>query len=146
MLLLLLMCSSPNQGMAQVDQQPEPTSPVLTLMSSLNDLADAFDLSQIQKNQMLWIVYQKLPNLIILGNEMMNNRMDLLSAYQGGETVSIQWVETLAGKQGELLRQIIIAKEQLKQALLSVLEPHQKELVNDLVDQLLLIRLGLFQK
>lgn len=114
----------------------------LNIMNQISDLADEFNLTDQQKAQIRSVLWNYLPGIATKAGDMMSNRQQLLqnSLYQ--DDIDEQLIAEIANRQGELLSEIIIAKEHMKKELRSKLTASQKDFVDELLFTLIQTRLG----
>ncbi len=108
----------------------------LELIPVASDLAEQYQLTDVQKMQMRLILSSSLPEAMSIGIEMLNNRRKLLNTTAGSDDLDIASVEEIAAMQGNLLTELIVWKEVLKHDLRAVLDDEQKQFIDDIVEQI----------
>lgn len=112
------------------------------IMQEISDLADEFNLTAEQKNEMRSVLMQYLPSLALKANTMLNNRKNLLASSIGQDEVDETVLLEIAEQQGRLLTGIIISKENMKKAVRSILTEDQQDFVDTLIETVIQYRLN----
>ncbi len=108
----------------------------LELIPVASDLAEQYQLTDVQKMKMRLVLSSSLPEAMSIGIEMLNNRHKLLNTTAGSDDLDIASVEEIAAMQGNLLTELIIWKEVLKHDLRAILDDEQKQFIDDIVEQI----------
>ena len=112
------------------------------IMQQIADLADEFNLTDQQRSDIRGVVFSYAPVLAYKANEMMNNRQLLIESNLGQDQVDEVLLREIADRQGELLSQIIVAKEHMKKEIRNKLTSEQNDFVDELFTALIQFRLA----
>ena len=140
--ILAIAMSPMSQAGGSSQNEVRKSDQITAYIEVFNDMAEEFALSKVQKNEMLMVFYKYGPKLLIGIGDMLNNRSDMLLAYDEQADVSMTMIDVHAANQSALFRQLIVDKDLLKQDILAILNPQQKDMFNDLVERLIAARLA----
>ena len=112
------------------------------IMQQIADLADEFNLTDQQRSDIRGVVFSYAPVLAYKANAMMNNRQLLIESNLGQDQVDEVLLREIADRQGELLSQIIVAKEHMKKEIRNKLTSEQNDFVDELFTALIQFRLA----
>lgn len=114
----------------------------LNIMSEISTLADEFNLTDQQRAQIRSVLWNYLPDIAGKAGDMMDNHKQLLQNGLYRDDMDEQLITDIALRQGELLSEIIIAKEHMKKEIRSKLTEEQKSFVDELIATLIQYRLN----
>ena len=143
LLLLVFSISFSSKGYAQSQTRIEN---VLAIIHEIKDLADEFNLSNEQKSHVRLVLMNYLPNIASDASAMINNRKNLLASNltnstENGENLE-EYVLEIANQQGQLLTNIIISKEHMKNEIKVILTDDQQNFVDDLISIIIQFRMN----
>ncbi len=113
----------------------------LNIINEISALADDFNLTTVQKSEVRSVLIDYLPRVALKASSMVNNRKDLILNTSGVNLFDETYVNTIAEKQGQLITQVIILKEQMKKEIRAVLTEEQKGFVDELIAAIIQYRL-----
>lgn len=117
---------------------------VLEIIQEIKNLADEFDLTNEQKTQVRSVLMNYLPNIAIDTSAMLNNRKRLLESHLNHSTNNNleEYMLDIANQQGQLLTNIIISKEHMKNEIKVILTEDQQNFVEDLITTIIQFRMN----
>lgn len=114
---------------------------VISILNETSLIADDFNLTTLQKHQVRLVLLNYLPVMALKVNEMINNRIELIESSLTNDSVDEDMIVEIAVNQGQLLSDLIIAKEHMKKDLRGILKNDQKEYINNLFETIILYKL-----
>jgi hypothetical protein len=139
LLLLVFSITFSNKGYSQSQSRIEN---FISIINEIKVLADEFNLTYEQKSQVRLVLMNYLPNIAIDASAMMNNRKYLLESNLTNLTENEENMLEIANQQGQLLTNIIISKEHMKNEIKVILTDDQQNFVDDLITTILQFRIN----
>ncbi|MFK8011722.1 MAG: hypothetical protein AB8B80_06755 [Marinicellaceae bacterium] len=141
--MLLLLISFSNKSHSQSQTRIEN---ILEIIYEIKNLADEFELTKEQKTKVRLVLMNYLPDIALDASAMITNRKNLLASNLTNSTENEENLEDymleIANQQGQLLTNIIISKEHMKNEIKVILTDDQQNFVDDLISAIIQFRMN----